>query len=239
VLRTVLIDVGGTLWPNTWPTLPEDQPERVNRLRSAVPALTDDEAAAIVAALSLLDHPASQKQLTDQLVSEVLQKMKRHLTVPVSSLRAAMCLPAYGRVEPFPGAKDLLAGLAERGAQVVVVSNTMWRDDRAHLADFGDLGLSEYVDAYVSSVDVGWRKPHSAFFDMALRAAGHTPDQCAIVGDTEANDIEPARARGMLAVRVAIEESLPSQSAADHVCESLQAVAGLLFARLASGRTPR
>jgi len=208
-------------------------------LRSAVPALRNDEAGEIVAALSPLDHPADQKQMTDQLVAAVLQKMKRHLTVPVSSVRAAMCLPAYGRVELFPGAKELLAGLTERGVQVVVVSNTMWRDERAHLADFSDLRLSDYVDVYVSSVDVGWRKPHSAFFDVAMRAAGHAPDQCAMVGDSEANDIEPARARGMLAVRVAIEESPPSQSAAPHVCESLQAVAGVLFPRLESGRTPR
>src|SRR5712691_2957985 len=136
-----------------------------------------------------------------------------------------MCLPAGARVQPFPGAKELLKGLADRGVRVVVVSNVPWRDVEAHRRDFHDFGLSDCVAAYVSSVDVGWRKPHPAFVAAALLAAGHRPRRCAIVGDSEANDIVPACDRGMLAVRVAIEEPPPTTSVADHVCSSLHEVA--------------
>jgi len=42
--------------------------------------------------------------------------MKRHRAVLVSSVRTAMCLPADGRVKAVSRRKQLLAGLAERGA---------------------------------------------------------------------------------------------------------------------------
>jgi FMN phosphatase YigB (HAD superfamily) len=49
-----------------------------------------------------------------------------------------------------------------------------------------------------------------------------------MVGDSETNDIAPAHARGMLAIRVAIAEPLPDATVADHVVDSLHAVAELL-----------
>ncbi len=50
-----------------------------------------------------------------------------------------------------------------------------------------------------------------------------------MVGDSEPNDIEPAHARGMLAIRVAIEEPPPPASIADEVSTSLFEVADLLL----------
>ena len=132
---------------------------------------------------------------------------------------------------------ELLAGLSDRGVRVVVVTNVLWRDGDAQRRDFGDLGLSEYVHAYVSSADVGWRKPHPAFFEVALSAAGSPAGGCAMVGDSESNDIAPAHALGMFTVRVAIEEPRPSVSAADEVCGSLGEVARVLFARVDRGHS--
>jgi FMN phosphatase YigB (HAD superfamily) len=228
VLNAVLIDVGGTLWPNTWPSRADDHQERVSRLRSAVPALTDAGAAEIITALSELHHPASEQQRTDQLIAETLRSI-RQAAVPVSAARQAMCIPAFGRVAPFPGVKGLLAGLAERRIRVVVVSNTVWRDAAAQRADFAAFGLADYISAHLTSVDVGWRKPHRRVFDAGLRAAGHPPSECAMVGDSEQNDIAPAASLGMRTFRVAIEEEVPIISAADHVCGSLQAVTKVLL----------
>jgi HAD superfamily hydrolase (TIGR01509 family) len=223
VLSAVLIDVGGTLWPNSWPVTVEDQEERVSRLRSAVPALPVAEAGEIVAALSELDHPPCEQQRTDQLVAETLRSVGPSVAVPVSAARRAMCLPAAGRVAPFPGAEDLLAELAERRIRVVVVSNTLWRDGPSQRMDFAALGLDNYICAHLTSLDVGWRKPHRMFFDAALSAAGHPPRECAMVGDSEQNDIAPATTLGMRTVRITIEGSEPTGSAADHVCGSLGA----------------
>ena len=76
----------------------------------------------------------------------------------------------------------------------------------------------------MTSLDVGFRKPHSAFFAAALREAGCEPAACLMIGNSEANDIQPALALGMRTIRVAIEEPPPTASAAHAVVTSLAAV---------------
>ena len=105
----------------------------------------------------------------------------------------------------------------------------MWRNAEAHRRDFDAFGLSRFVDCYVSSLDVGWRKPHPAFFEIALARAGCPAQDCAIVGDSEANDIAPARAPGMVTVMAAIEAPPPETTAAEYLCRSLSEAAELLF----------
>jgi HAD superfamily hydrolase (TIGR01509 family) len=231
MLRAVLIDVGGTLWPDTWPRHPEDDRERVGRLQKAVPELSEAEACALVDILGRTDHPVSDRQQTAALVSQAISRVSPAPPIPLEAVPAAMSLPPRGRVQPFPGARELLAGLNERGVRVVIASNVLWRDATSYRRDFEDVGLAQPITAYVSSIDVGWRKPHPAFFSRALSAAGHRPDECAMVGDSERNDIAPACALGMLTVRVAIEQPLPAATVATHLCGSLAQVAEVLSRR--------
>jgi FMN phosphatase YigB (HAD superfamily) len=230
VLRAVLVDVGGTLWPNVWPQADRDELERVGRLRNAVPLLEADEARALVRAARSLPQPATERQQTEKMTAAAIRAVNPSTSVPARALMAAVCLPAKGRVRLFPGARDLLAALAGHGLRVVIVSNVVWRDVEAHRRDFDDFGLSDHVDAYVTSVDVGWRKPHAVFFDVALDAADQPAERCAMVGDSETNDIVPAHDRGMITVRVAIEEPAPASTVADHLCHSLNEVADALLA---------
>jgi len=53
-----------------------------------------------------------------------------------------------------------------------------------------------------------------------------------MMGDSERNDIAPARALGMVTIRVAIEPALPraDATAATHQCRSLAEVANILSA---------
>jgi HAD superfamily hydrolase (TIGR01509 family) len=230
MLRAVLIDVGGTLWPDAWHQQSDDDHERIRRLREATPGLSQGEASRLVDILSDTGHPVADRQQTSDLVSEAIARVKPATPVRLEAVRAAMSVPARGRVQPFPGAEELLGALHERGLRVVIASNVLWRDAADYRRDFRELGLGDGVAAFVSSVDVGWRKPHPAFFAAALSAAGHPAGQCAMVGDSERNDIAPARALGMVTVRVAIEQALPEVTAATHRCRSLPEVAAVLFA---------
>jgi FMN phosphatase YigB (HAD superfamily) len=140
-----------------------------------------------------------------------------------------MCLPARGRVTLFPGAHELLRrGIAQCDLRVVIVSNVVWRDAASYRRDFEELDLSDYVFAFVTSLDVGWRIPHSAFFEAAVAASRVLAGECAMVGDNGANDIVPAHARGMLTIRVGIDKPPPEGSVADHTCASLAEVTRLL-----------
>ena len=97
-----------------------------------------------------------------------------------------------------------------------------------YMEDFKALGVVQYIDRVISSVDVGFLKPHSAIFEAALQAAECRPDRCVMIGNSEAKDIVPAAGLGMRTVRVAIEDERPAVSRADFVCDSLEQVAAVV-----------
>jgi putative hydrolase of the HAD superfamily len=143
----------------------------------------------------------------------------------VLAVRRALCVPAASGVRLFPGTTELLATFRCLGLRCVIASNVQVRGALEYWRDFSDLGVAHLIDAVVTSLDVGFRKPHPAFLEAAVREAGCAPAACVMVGNSEANDIQPAIALGMRAVRVAIEEPLPRSSAAHAVVTSLEAVA--------------
>lgn len=90
----------------------------------------------------------------------------------------------------------------------MIVTNVQVRGALEYWRDFTDLGIAHLIDAIVTSLDVGFHKPHPIFFEAAVRAAGCEPVACVMVGNSEANDIGPAIALGMRAIRVAISRPL-------------------------------
>ena len=134
------MDVGGTLWPDSWQGLASDRQERIIRLGHRVPSLSESQAIEVVDALSGLNHPSSLRQLTNRLVGKFLRRLGLENEAPLEAVIDAMCLPAAGRVEPFLGAKDLLALLAGE-SRVVIVSNVMWHGRGMQENDFIQFGL--------------------------------------------------------------------------------------------------
>ena len=229
MVSVVLFDVGGTLWPDRWPEDASDQAERVAALRLSEPALSDEQTREIVGQLARWHHPPTQRQQTLSVVEAVVARVAPAAQVNPHNVTRAMCLPATGRVEPFDGARELLEMLVEQRIRVVLATNVMWRGAAEQHRDLNDLGLAGYVSACVTSLDVGWRKPHRRFFDALLDTAGRPPTECAMVGDSELNDIVPARDLGLLTVKVATGPNRASSSAATHVCASLHDVGEVIL----------
>jgi FMN phosphatase YigB (HAD superfamily) len=231
-ITAVLLDVGGTLWPDGWPWLPDDHQVRCDRLRAALPELGPEDA---VALLHDLDHTAAGfTERVEQDLDDYVGGPLRHLGIEptverVAAVVDAMCLPAHPLVRLFAGAPELLRAVRLAGLRAVVVSNAYWRSSAAYQRDFRDLGVSAEVDAYISSLDVGLRKPHRAMFDAGLQAAGVPADRCAMVGNSEPKDVRPAKALGLRTILVAIETPPPHTSQADAVVTSLDEVATLLI----------
>jgi len=63
-IAAVLLDVGGTLWPDGWPWLPDDPRARTGRLREALPELDPGTARALLHDLD--SSAAGIAQLLDQ-----------------------------------------------------------------------------------------------------------------------------------------------------------------------------
>ena len=146
----------------------------------------------------------------------------------VSRIRRAMAIPVHDRFQPLPGALELLQAIRSLGLRAVIASNTYWRDADSYWDDFTKLGMAEFIDAIITSVDAGRLKPHPAVFLMAMRWAGVPAERCVVIGNREENDIDPALALGMHAILVYPDDPKPEASRADAVAPDLWACARAL-----------
>jgi len=236
-----LIDVGGTLWPNSWPFRETDRAGRMQRLAAALPEL---DAAAIrslgedlIASSRPGDEARSvstenQVSITtpaDELITACLTRQGLAAGAgTVRRIRRAMALPVHDRMKPLPGAVELLAEVHALGMRNVVASNTYWRDADSYWEDFRLLGMAAHIDEIITSVDAGHLKPHPAVFEMAMRWAEAPADSCVVIGNREENDIDPALALGMWTILVYPDDPKPAASRAHAVAPDLWACAKAL-----------
>ena len=94
----------------------------------------------------------------------------------------------------------LLESLRARGLRLGLVSNAFdprWLLDR----DMERMGLSDRLDSFVFSSDVGVRKPHGEIFRRALDELGVAAERAVFVGDRLYEDVRGARELGMTTVQ--------------------------------------
>jgi HAD superfamily hydrolase (TIGR01509 family) len=238
-----MVDVGGTLWPNSWPFRETDGLGRHQRIAAAMPHLEPAAVDALVADLVRSSRSGDEaRSLTTEARMSVaaealIEASLARQGIPsdtstVTRIRRAMALPVADRMKPLPGAIELLAAIHELGMRTVIASNTYWRDAESYWDDFRLLGMAEHVDAVVTSVDAGHLKPHPAVFEMALRWSGVPAGQCVVIGNREENDIEPALALGMWTILVHPDDAPPASTRAHAVAPDLWACAKALKAML-------
>ncbi|HEX6076042.1 MAG TPA: HAD family hydrolase [Micromonosporaceae bacterium] len=109
-----------------------------------------------------------------------------------------------------PDARDMLAGLRERGIRVGVLSNTTWpRTVHEHI--FARDGVLNLIDGAVYTCEIPWTKPHPEAFRAAMAAvAAEDPGRCVFVGDRPFDDIYGAKQVGMRAILVP-HSTIPEQ----------------------------
>jgi HAD superfamily hydrolase (TIGR01509 family) len=227
MLRAVLLDVGGTLWPDR-PTVHVSSDPCLEQLGRLLPQVDAAQALATLRGELRQDDGSLVQDTHGLLVRAVRTLGATSAELDVVAIRRALCAPAVPGMRLFPGATELLTALRGLGLRCVVVSNVQVRGALEYWRDFTDLGVAHLLDAVVTSLDIGFRKPHPAFFEAAIREADCEPAACVMIGNAEPNDIEPAIALGMRAIRVAIEEPPPAASAAHAVVTSLDAALGIV-----------
>jgi FMN phosphatase YigB (HAD superfamily) len=174
MLRAVLLDVGGTLWPDRLTGhLPDEQ--CLARIAALVPEVDPAQCLdALRAALRADDQ--SLVQDTHAVLARALQAFGAHSEPQrLVAIRRAICAPAVPGIALFPDARELLESICELGMRCVVLSNVQVRGADEYWRDFVDLGIAPLIDAVVTSLDVGFRKPHPAMFQAGLDAAAVPP----------------------------------------------------------------
>ncbi len=245
-LEVALIDVGGTLWPNSWPVRQADSAGRRHRVTAAMAGFDGATVERLVEDLLHSSRPGDEARSvsTEQRVSLSAEELiagcleRQGLTADgqtIARIRRAMAIPIDDRFRPLPGSAELLQAIRDIGMRAVIASNTYWRDADSYWDDFRMLGVAHLIEGIVTSVDAGHLKPHPAVFELAMRRTGVPAERCVVIGNKEANDIAPARALGMRSILVFPDDPRPESTSADAMAADLWECARVLRDMLEPG----
>ncbi|WP_420628607.1 HAD family hydrolase [Candidatus Leptofilum sp.] len=115
-----------------------------------------------------------------------------------AALRAYKWGPLPG-VELFADTLPVLGKLKSDGYKIGLITNAMqpmWMRD----IELRAYGILEYLDARLTSGDVGFMKPHPFIYWRALELLEVQPEAAVFVGDRPANDIAGANEAGLTSV---------------------------------------
>jgi FMN phosphatase YigB (HAD superfamily) len=229
-IRAVTLDVGGTLWPNSWPDQQHAEAERRRRLVAAVPALRRS-IDPFMAELRSWEE-TQEGELTQDTVGTLVDIASR-LGVSASDevadrMRRALALPIEGHSTPFAGFRALFDTIAQLKLQCILLTNTLVGNAEDRWRDLRSVGVEGFVDDVITSADVGWRKPERRIFERAIASAACPPEAIVHVGNSEHYDVDGAAAVGMRTILVAIEDPIPEHTRADALATSLGRVAAIL-----------
>lgn len=99
--------------------------------------------------------------------------------------------------EAVPQAEETLVAIKKKGFKVGIITNTTISTEKDVRKVLQQLGLENYIDFVVTSVDAGCEKPDGRIFSMALRSAGVKASDAVMVGDRVAKDIVGGNRIGM------------------------------------------
>ncbi len=109
----------------------------------------------------------------------------------------AMLLDATS-VEIIPGVPETLMELKKRGFILGIISDTA-TPMRVKLSWFEKAGFGDVFDAFISSKEIGSRKPDTLIYQEAYNKVGLTPDEAVFVGH-KASELNGARRAGMTTI---------------------------------------
>jgi FMN hydrolase / 5-amino-6-(5-phospho-D-ribitylamino)uracil phosphatase len=224
VVRAVLFDVDFTL---SRPG-PELGPEGYRRLGERHGLLLEPsryDASRLAALEDLQRHPELEHD--EELWILFTEQIVRGMGGDGEGARACAVemVAAWERHEHFTLYDDVLPTLADlrrHGLKIGLVSNGQ-RDLDAFVSHH-----ALDVDAAVGSATFGRLKPHPSIFLAAVERLGVEPPDAVMVGDSYEDDIEGARALGMLAFLIDREGLYPDDPDRLEDLRSLPAALGLM-----------
>jgi len=105
-------------------------------------------------------------------------------------------------ITPMDGVAELMPRLAQQ-FMCAVVSNASASNAETMKLAFERVGLAQYFDAFMTSKELGARKPQAEFFARALERLGVDAGDAVMVGNDYEKDIVSAKAVGLRTVLIA------------------------------------
>jgi putative hydrolase of the HAD superfamily len=197
----ILFDVGGVLLSNGW-----DHGERV-----AAAEKFHLDAAELEARNAKVFEAWDRGEISmdDYLNATVFYEPRSF-----SREEFAAFLLSQSRLLP-DGALDILKELAGGGKYLLGALNNEAREPNEYR--FNKFGLRNYFDVALSSCYLGLRKPEEAIFHLAIDVMGGKPERILFIDDRQEN-VDAAKAKGMVAIRFTGADALRRQLSEYGVC---------------------
>ncbi len=99
------------------------------------------------------------------------------------------------KIVPYPAARRFIEKLQKKYSvklAVITCEEHEWALEKLEAA-----GLMDFFDVIVTTSETKKMKPHSSYYALACKQLKVKPSDCAMVGDSEAHDLAPARKLGM------------------------------------------
>jgi putative hydrolase of the HAD superfamily len=209
--RAVLFDVGDTLWHSA-SAPPAGEFRRLAAERALAYLEREGLATAGYEAMARLAWDSLEDAMrlaraTDRLEPDypaVVRDALAQAGHTLSRAQAAAFLDAIyisgeeGGKAPYPDARETLEALLSRGFRLGIVTNRAFGGERFS-EDLRAAGLDVPWASIVTSVEVGFLKPHRAIFCRSLSELGIGARDAVMVGNSLAEDVAGAQAVGIAA----------------------------------------
>jgi FMN phosphatase YigB (HAD superfamily) len=140
-------------------------------------------------------------------MGEIMRQILLDLNVDVTQVDMRALLEIYNwgvfpGVIPFEDTHDVLEELRHRKYKIGLVTNSifpMWMRD----VELEEYDLIKFLDARITSGDIGYLKPHPQIYEKILEMLDVSPERAVFVGDRPRNDIAGANEVGLISVLMA------------------------------------
>ena len=210
-IKAVSFDIGHTLVrynnPLNWKSLYEPALMRVSESCKVAVTKNDIQAASSILSKYNTREKPREKEVTSNIIfTEILYALK----LPVNKLDTAReSFYSFFQSDAvcYDDAADTLRYLRAAGLHIGALTDVAYgMDNSFSLQDIAS--VRHYFDLVLTSVDVGYRKPHAAGFTELLNAFDISPAEMIYVGD-EQKDIDGANALGIVSVLIDRHNSSP------------------------------
>jgi putative hydrolase of the HAD superfamily len=129
----------------------------------------------------------------------IFQKFLKKTTGSMDYRKLAIAVNAYRRarigvLSPYPGTRNVLKKLHEKGLKLAIVSDAPKLKAWLRLTA---MKIESFFDVIVTLEDTGRQKPSRLPFKAAIKELQVKPEECLMVGDMPHRDMKGAKLLGM------------------------------------------
>lgn len=149
----------------------------------------------------------SDKNLKEIKFEDMMASFFKRLKFEISDGLYSNFLEAYYKpvteqITLVDGAVDVLRFFKGKKIKIGLVSNTIF-PERFHLDELKKFGIFPFLDVFLFSSGVGYKKPHPEIFKLCLKKLNVKPKNSAFLGDRLVEDIGGAQNVGIKAILLA------------------------------------